>query len=58
MNKYDYLIIIALIIIVYLIIKKMMNDKKNGISSCNYNCGGCPYQNECHKGKENDKKNI
>ncbi len=43
----------ALLAVVALITAKLVRDKRKGKSSCGCNCGCCPMNGECHKGKEN-----
>lgn len=46
-------IIIALVlaIIVAAIVIYLVNNKKQGKSSCGCKCGGCPMSGSCHKHK-------
>lgn len=53
-NISTIIVSIILCLIILCIIKKMINDKKKGISSCGGNCGGCALKGSCHT---NNKKN-
>lgn len=43
------IISILLVILVALIIRKLIRDKKKGLSSCGKGCNGCPNSAICHK---------
>ena len=48
------IVLIALAVIVILIVKKMMNDKRMGKSSCGAGCANCAMHGKCH-GAENKR---
>jgi len=51
MNGATLFILSILIFIVILIIRSIMNDKRNGKSSCGGNCSGCGSSSLCHNSK-------
>ena len=47
-NMANIVITAILVIIVACIIRKMIRDKKRGISSCGSNCAHCSLSGTCH----------
>ena len=48
-NAGTIIVSIALIALVTLIVIRMRKEKRQGKSSCGYNCGCCPMVGSCHK---------
>ncbi|MFV0441060.1 MAG: FeoB-associated Cys-rich membrane protein [Lachnospirales bacterium] len=48
-----FVVAIVLVILVVMIIKKIVNDKKAGKSSCGCDCNGCA--GSCHSSHEDAK---
>ncbi len=42
------LVCIVLLVVVGLIVKKIVDDKKQGRSSCGNNCSHCAMHGQCH----------
>ena len=49
------IVLIALAVIVVLIVKKMINDKRTGKSSCGAGCANCAMRGKCH-GAEKERE--
>jgi len=53
-NLGTILISLLLLVLVFAIIRKIITDKKHGISSCGGNCAHCKMCAACRKGTENN----
>ena len=47
-NIANIVITAVLVVIVFCIIRKLISDKKRGISSCGGNCAHCQLSGTCH----------
>ena len=49
MNLSTAIVLLILIVVVFLAIRSIIQDRKNGKSSCGGSCGSCGSHSLCHK---------
>lgn len=55
-NAGTLLVSAVLLALVILAVVKMVQDRKQGKSTCSMGCGGCPMSGTCHKKQEEKRK--